>query len=108
MSTHWVGSAGILLVLVAFLPQIFHLVKEHCAAGISVWAFSIWWVASLLLLAHALGINDGVFIVLQCYQVLANTVIVLYAKRYEHALCEHHIKDYEDYLNNVGRNPGDG
>jgi len=108
MSTHWVGSAGILLVLVAFLPQIFHLVKEHCAAGISVWAFSIWWVASLLLLVHAVGINDVVFIVLQCYQFMANAVIVLYAKRYEHVLCEHHIIDYQNYLKSEGRNQGSG
>ncbi len=103
MSTHWVGFAGILLVLVAFLPQIFHLVKEHCAAGISVWAFAIWWVASLLLLGHALGINDGVFIILQVYQLVANTVIVLYAQRYKHSLCEHHIRDYEDYMSRARR-----
>ncbi len=103
MSTHWAGFAGILLVLVAFLPQIFHLVKEHCAAGISLWAFAIWWIASLLLLTYAVSINDPVFIALQGYQLAANTLIVLYTKKYENHPCRQCIDKYERYLSTIKR-----
>ena len=96
MSTEWVGFLGISLAFIAFLPQIFHLVKEHCAAGISLRAYAIWWIASLLFLIHAFNINDSVFIALQSFQLAANTVIVVFAKWYEHNLCEKWVKKYKN------------
>jgi hypothetical protein len=37
------------LVIVGYIPQIVHLIREHCTAGISILAFSLWGTVSLLL-----------------------------------------------------------
>ncbi len=90
MSTNWVGFAGTLVVIVAYLPQIVHLVRAQCSAGISLKAYGLWLVSSLLLLAHAFNLNDAVFIALQSYQLGATLTIVLFAWKYKHSTCELH------------------
>ncbi|MGQ0592120.1 MAG: PQ-loop repeat-containing protein [Gammaproteobacteria bacterium] len=50
MSIHWFGYVGTALVIVAYLPQITHLIREKCSAGISFGAYAIWVVAAVLLL----------------------------------------------------------
>lgn len=60
-----VGFVGSALVIWAYIPQIRHLVQEHCSVGISRMAYIVWLVAALFLLAHAAMIRDGVFIFLQ-------------------------------------------
>lgn len=42
MSIHWFGYVGTALVIVAYLPQITHLIREKCSAGISFGAYAIW------------------------------------------------------------------
>src|SRR6185295_11989487 len=54
------GFAGTGLVIGGYIPQIVHLVKERCTAGISISAFSLWCAASLLFLIHATIIGDAV------------------------------------------------
>src|SRR5688572_12741403 len=49
------------LVIAGYVPQIGHLIKERCTAGISVPAFLVWCVASTLFLVHAALIDDSVF-----------------------------------------------
>lgn len=44
------GVVGTGLVIVGYVPQILHLVKERCTAGISIPAFALWCSASLLFL----------------------------------------------------------
>jgi uncharacterized protein with PQ loop repeat len=56
------GFVGTALVIGGYIPQIVHLVKERCTAGISIPAFSLWCVASLLFLLHAAVIQDTVFV----------------------------------------------
>lgn len=80
-----VGLAG-----AAYLPQIWHLVHVHCAAGISRFAFCVWLVASLLVTSHAIATQVGVFIVLGAVQILATTVILVYATRYASSDCGSH------------------
>lgn len=87
MSINWAGFFGTALVAVAYGPQVFHLIKKRCSAGISLRAYAIWCIASLLLLTYAININNAVFIVLQSYQLGATTMIVFFTKKYEHCLC---------------------
>jgi uncharacterized protein with PQ loop repeat len=90
MSIHWFGYVGTTLVILAYLPQITHLIRETCSAGMSFGAYAIWVVAAVLLLTYAILTRDPVFIALQSYQVLATGLICFYCKRYEHNLCELH------------------
>jgi uncharacterized protein with PQ loop repeat len=88
--TKLIGFLGTGLVIVAYLPQIRHLIKERCSGGISIKAYCIWFVAALLILVHAIGIQDPVFIVLQGYQLAACGLIVFFCKKYEDSVCEAH------------------
>src|SRR5215472_3572118 len=53
------GFAGVALGFVGYMPQVVHLIRQRCSAGISVHAYLIWLSAAVLLLAHALLIFDG-------------------------------------------------
>ena len=90
MSLHWIGYAGTTVVILAYLPQIIHLIRERCSAGISHKAYLMWAGASALLLLYAVAIRDGVFIALQGYQLTAATLICFFCKKYEGHLCEEH------------------
>ncbi len=90
MWTHWMGYAGTTLVMVAYLPQIFHLVVMRCSAGISLRAYAIWIVASLLLVIHAIGIAAPVFIVLTGSQFVATLTIAWLAWVFKDNRCEKH------------------
>ena len=52
-TTQILGFVATGLVIVGYIPQIVHLIKERCTAGISISAFSLWCTASLLFLIHA-------------------------------------------------------
>ena len=58
MTSHVFGFVGTGLVIVGYIPQIVHLIKEHCTAGISIPAFSLWCGASFLFMIHAAVIRD--------------------------------------------------
>lgn len=90
MSTSWVGFLGTVLVIFAYMPQILHLVKKQCSAGISLKAYIMWLGSSFLLLAHAFSLNDPVFIALQSYQVGATMTIVIFTRKYQDSLCDLH------------------
>ena len=87
---HWLGYIGTALVILAYLPQILHLITERCSAGLSVRAYVMWVTSAVLLLTYAVSLGDGVFIALQTYQLVATTVICFCCKKYEHSLCEDH------------------
>jgi uncharacterized protein with PQ loop repeat len=86
-ATELAGFVGALLAGGAYVPQIRHLIKERCSAGISRPAFYVWSAASLLVLTRAVAIHANVFIVLGIIQVVATGVICLYAKLYENLRC---------------------
>ncbi|MBI4085256.1 MAG: PQ-loop repeat-containing protein [Candidatus Liptonbacteria bacterium] len=85
------GFLGTALAIIAYMPQIIHLLKVHCSAGISRFAYAMWLVASAFLLIHALMINDKVFTALMGFNLAANTLIFLYANIYKRNFCESHM-----------------
>ncbi len=89
-ATGLAGFAGTILVIIAYVPQVHHLIKERCTGGISVRAYYFWFTAALLLLVHAIGIHDPVFIMLQCYQLAACGLILFFCTKYKGSVCETH------------------
>ncbi len=85
------GFLGTTLAILAYLPQIIHLVKEHCSAGISRYAYALWLAASAFLLIHALMMGDKVFTVLMAFNTIANAIVIFYAVRYKRNFCESHM-----------------
>ena len=84
------GFAGAGLAGAAYLPQISHLIRARCSAGISRLAFGAWLVSSVLITARAVAIGAGVFIVLGAVQIVATALIVAFAARYKDTPCPVH------------------
>jgi hypothetical protein len=90
-ATEFAGFAGAGLAGAAYVPQISHLVRARCPAGISRLAFEAWLLASLLTTARAIAIHAGVFIVLGGVQIVATALIVFCAIRYKDTPCQRHL-----------------
>jgi PQ loop repeat len=90
-ATEIAGFAGAGLAGAAYVPQISHLVRARCSAGISRLAFEVWLLASLLTTARAIAIHAGVFIVLGGTQIVATALIMLCAVRYKDTPCPVHL-----------------
>jgi uncharacterized protein with PQ loop repeat len=88
------GFAGTVLVIGGYIPQIVHLIKERCTAGMSIPAFSLWCAASCLFLIHAAMIRDSVFVGVQIVNLAAGGLIVVFCKRYEGEVCPFHREAY--------------
>lgn len=84
------GFAGALIVAIGYLPQIVHLAREHCSAGVSINAWFCWLLSSLLIFLHAFDMADPVFITLQTVNIVAILSIIILAKRYQKSFCESH------------------
>jgi lipid-A-disaccharide synthase-like uncharacterized protein len=84
------GVAGISIGVLAYVPQVVHLWREHCSSGISARAWAMWLTSSLLIGALALHRHDPVFIALQASSLTSTAVIVLLAHRYRGMTCEAH------------------
>ena len=84
------GFIGAGLAGAAYVPQIFHLIRARCSAGISQLAFGVWLLSSLLITARAVAIGAGVFIVLGAIQIVATALIVVCAARYKNTPCPVH------------------
>ena len=90
-ATEIAGFVGAGLAGAAYVPQISHLIRARCSAGISRLAFEVWLLASLLTTARAIAIHAGVFIVLGGIQIVATALIMFYAARYKGAPCPVHL-----------------
>ena len=90
-ATQIAGFAGAGLAGAAYVPQISHLVRARCSAGISRLAFGVWLLASVLVTARAIAIQAGVFIVLGGIQIVATALIMLFAARYKDTSCPIHL-----------------
>jgi len=90
-ATEIAGFAGAGLAGAAYVPQIFHLIRARCSAGISRLAFEAWLLASVLTTARAIAIHAGVFITLGGIQIVATSLIMLFAARYKDTLCPVHL-----------------
>ena len=84
------GIAGITVSMVAYVPQVIHLGKEHCSAGISRRAWAMWLVGSLLVGALAVHRGDLVFIALQFSSLTSAAVILYLAQKYRGLVCATH------------------
>ena len=84
------GFVGAGLAGAAYVPQISHLVRAHCSAGISRLAFGVWLLASILITARAIATHAGVFIMLGGIQIVATAFIMLCASRYQDMPCPLH------------------
>ncbi|MGH2676240.1 MAG: PQ-loop repeat-containing protein [Actinomycetota bacterium] len=89
-ATQIAAFLGVGLAGAAYVPQIWHLVRAHCSAGISRVAFCLWLGASLLVTTHAIATRAAVFIVLGGVQIVATTAILLYATKYASSYCGGH------------------
>ena len=85
------GMTGIVLSAVAYLPQVSHLIRERCAAGISTGAWSLWLASSFLVGALAIYRRDFVFISLAGTSLLSSTAILALARRYQGMACDTHL-----------------
>ena len=84
------GFVGAGLAGAAYVPQISHLVRAHCSAGISRLAFGVWLLASILITARAIATHANVFIMLGGIQIAATAFITLCASRYQDTPCPLH------------------
>ena len=91
-----VGFVATGLVIVGYVPQIHHLIKERCTAGLSTPAFVAWSLASLLFLIHAALIRDVVFIGVQVVNLVAGGIIVAFCKTYNGQVCAYHLRAYSE------------
>ncbi len=90
ISIEWLGFVGIALCILGYLPQVVHLLKEHCSAGLSTGAYCTWWIAAVLLLTYSIVRKDPVFIALQSYHVGATALVFYFGLKYKGQLCEDH------------------
>jgi PQ loop repeat len=90
-ATEIAGFVGAGLAGAAYVPQISHLIKAHCSAGISRLAFEVWLLASVLTTARAIAIHAGVFMALGAIQTVATALIMFYAARYKDTPCPSHL-----------------
>lgn len=84
------GLTGASIAGIAYLPQIIHLVKEHCSAGISIGAYVLWFIASILVTFNAFWIESAVFIALGLVQIIATALICVFSMRYKGQTCPSH------------------
>ena len=103
-ATELAGFFGAALAGAAYVPQIWHLVRAHCSAGISRLAFGGWFAASLLVTTHAVAIRAPVFIVLGSVQLAATALIFIFTTRYANSYCATHLPARLDRTG--GRGPG--
>lgn len=95
-SLEFLGFVGAVMVAVGYVPQIRHLAREHCSAGVSIAAWQVWLLSSVLIFSHALEVFDLVFITLQTVHIVAIILIISLAKRYNGMTCEvHRLLAYE-------------
>ena len=90
-ATEVAGFIGAGLAGAAYVPQIWHLTRERCSAGLSRVAFSVWLAASLLVTSHAIAIGATVFIALGAIQLTATALILIYSTKYSNSFCASHL-----------------
>jgi hypothetical protein len=92
-ATQFAGFLGAGPAGAADVPQISHLIRAHCSAGLSRVAFETWLGASLLVTTNVVAIAIGatVFVVLGVIQLAATALILFSSTRYAHSYCAIHL-----------------
>lgn len=88
--TQILGFLGTVTVAIGYLPQIRHLARERCSAGVSIVAWQVWLLSSFLIFSHAFEMFDLVFITLQTVNIVAIILIISLARRYRGMTCAFH------------------
>jgi uncharacterized protein with PQ loop repeat len=89
-AAHWLGILGTAMVVVAYVPQMTHLMKMRCGDGVSLGAYLLWCSASSLLCVYAIVADEPIFIALQGYHAVACGVILFFGIRYRTSRCPLH------------------
>lgn len=84
------GVVGIAISMAAYVPQVIHLGREHCSAGVSSRAWAMWLTGGLLVGILAVHRRDAVFILLQLSSLTSAAVILFLARRYKGMACDTH------------------
>jgi len=84
------GIAGITIAMLAYVPQVVHLGRERCSAGVSRRAWAMWLASSVLVGSLAIHRGDLVFILLQISSMTSAAVILVLAYRYRGMVCDYH------------------
>jgi uncharacterized protein with PQ loop repeat len=90
ISIHWLGIIGTGLAIIAYVPQITHLIMMRCGEGISLSAYALWFSASSLLCVYAVIADEPVFIALQASHAVACAVILFFGVDYRTSRCPLH------------------
>lgn len=85
-----IGVLGIALSAAAYVPQAVHIAREHCAAGISIRAWTMWLASGVLVGAVAVHRGDADFILLQVTSLSSAILILFLARKYRGSSCEEH------------------
>jgi uncharacterized protein with PQ loop repeat len=78
-----IGTLGSVISVTGNLPMLFHLVKTKDSTGQSLFAWSIWELANLMLLIYAVHINDIIFTILQVAWVIFCAIIISFVIKYK-------------------------
>ena len=84
------GMTGIAISVLAYVPQVVHLGREHCSAGVSRRAWAMWLVSSVLIGTLAFYRRDPVFILLQVSTLTSAAIILYLASKYRGMVCAFH------------------
>ena len=84
------GILGVAISVAAYVPQVVHLWREGCSAGVSSRAWAMWLISSVLILTLALHQGEPVFIALQVINLASITVTLLLARKYRGMVCDFH------------------
>jgi len=86
------GVIGIAISVAAYVPQVTHMAREHCSAGVSSRAWTMWLASGLLVGLLAVQRGDLVFMLLQLSSLTSAAVIVLLARRFKGMACATHAR----------------
>lgn len=89
-----IGWAGTALVIIAYYPQIHHLIVERCAWGISISTWLIWLISSALLLTYCILRRDVLLCVVQVINIAAIATTIILVRR-SNNICPYHLKYIE-------------
>ena len=84
-----IGWAGTALVIIAYYPQIHHLIVERCAWGISVLTWLIWLCSSVLLLGYCVFRRELLMSVVQGVNIAAIVITIVLVRR-SNNICPYH------------------
>lgn len=74
----------------AYVPQIGHMFRAHCAGGVSRMAFAAWILSSVLCLWQAVAIHSLTFELMNMFGLIAVVLILGCAVAYQNNPCPIH------------------